>query len=726
MLFDSLCFCRVSIKNELQYRIAILKICCSKVQCAIVNHDELLNLLIAKDRQPAAAQLLAIALATSTMQRVQPVNALKRVAATTTARKSALPQTLARALSARANGYVQETVIPTFHFQKSLTRLPIPKLEDTLARYLLAVEPVVTPEQFAQTQKAVAAFASGVGPELQRALVARDDANKHTSYINQWWLEMYLTDRQPIVINYNPQIKLKEDPVAAKNSQSQRAASLIASTVRVHRTLRDRKLEPDVFHTKPQYSKTAAFNYYAKLLPESVSFYGAAALGAYPLDMSQYANLFASVRKPQTGRDVLATYPGTRHIVVQRGAKFFQFDVLNADGSAVADEVILANIEAILATPLSVGTPDAPGVGLFTTLDRDVWATAREHLVTSSSVNKASLEAIDSALFVVSLEHTAPDSPTELSRTFLVGDGANHWFDKSFQLIVAANGRASVNFEHSWGDGVAVLRYLNEMYNDSVSYPVLASAGSASVAPKELAWDLSATSKKTLADAKTAFDAWTARLLVECAETPVTRAIGAKYSIGVDAIMQMSIQLAHYKLHQSFVSTYEAASTAAFKHGRTETVRSCTNEAVVFVRAMTSASVSPAEKEAALRAAVTKHGELTKNGVMGQGCDRHLFGLRKMASLAGMDEPELFTLPAHDVMSKIILSTSTLSSPALEGGSFGPVNDDCYGIGYGIEKEGSLFQLSSYRKDLPQLRELLVESIVEIEALLATNAKKTN
>ena len=32
----------------------------------------------------------------------------------------------------------------------------------------------------------------------------------------------------------------------------------------------------------------------------------------------------------------------------------------------------------------------------------------------------------------------------------------------------------------------------------------------------------------------------------------------------------------------------------------------------------------------------------------------------------------------------IILSTSTLASPALDGGGFGPVNQDCYGIGYGI------------------------------------------
>ncbi|ORU94772.1 MAG: hypothetical protein A6F71_09625 [Cycloclasticus sp. symbiont of Poecilosclerida sp. M] len=42
----------------------------------------------------------------------------------------------------------------------------------------------------------------------------------------------------------------------------------------------------------------------------------------------------------------------------------------------------------------------------------------------------------------------------------------HRWFDKSFQLIVTRGGHAAINFEHSWGDGVAVLRLFNELYND--------------------------------------------------------------------------------------------------------------------------------------------------------------------------------------------------------------------------------------------------------------------
>jgi len=38
----------------------------------------------------------------------------------------------------------------------------------------------------------------------------------------------------------------------------------------------------------------------------------------------------------------------------------------------------------------------------------------------------------------------------------------------------------------------------------------------------------------------------------------------------------------------------------------------------------------------------------------------------------------------YQKLSNIVLSTSTLSTPALDGGGFGPPNRECYGIGYGI------------------------------------------
>lgn len=59
---------------------------------------------------------------------------------------------------------LQQSLVPTLHFQKSLPRLPIPRLEKTCQRYLSALEPLVSADQLEQTRKIVNAFRDSEGP----------------------------------------------------------------------------------------------------------------------------------------------------------------------------------------------------------------------------------------------------------------------------------------------------------------------------------------------------------------------------------------------------------------------------------------------------------------------------------------------------------------------------------------------------------------------------------
>ena len=108
------------------------------------------------------------------------------------------------------------------------------------------------------------------------------------------------------------------------------------------------------------------------------------------------------------------------------------------------------------------GDAETSGVGILTTLDRDSWAEARAKLE-ANPTNAAALAVIDEAMFVVCLEDGAPETEKELGSVMLHGNGVNRWFDKSFSLIFCANGQTGLTFEHSWGDGVAVLRFCNEV-----------------------------------------------------------------------------------------------------------------------------------------------------------------------------------------------------------------------------------------------------------------------
>ena len=59
-----------------------------------------------------------------------------------------------------------------------------------------------------------------------------------------------------------------------------------------------------------------------------------------------------------------------------------------------------------------------------------------------------------------------------------------------------------------------------------------------------------------------------------------------KWKMSPDAIIQMAMQLANYKTRGKFVMTYEAGLARIFKDGRTETIRSCSQHSIKFVKEM--------------------------------------------------------------------------------------------------------------------------------------------
>lgn len=170
-------------------------------------------------------------------------------------------------------------------------------------------------------------------------------------------------------------------------------------------------------------------------------------------------------------------------------------------------------------------------------------------------------------------------------------------------------------------------------------------------------------------------------------------------TVSPDSIMQLGFQLAHYKQFGRFVSTYESCSTAAFRHGRTETMRPCTVHTKEFcVEVETKKNSNNGELRAIINKCSAYHGELTKNAAMGQGFDRHLFGLRKTAEADGRALPALFQDPAYAMINYNVISTSTLSSPNIVAGAFGPVVPDGFGLAYGIQDDSLGVVVGSYKK----------------------------
>lgn len=330
-------------------------------------------------------------------------------------------------------------------------------------------------------------------------------------------------------------------------------------------------------------------------------------------------------------------------------------------------------------------------LGAFTSENRATWASLRTKLIDLG--NTSQLEKIDSALFCLCLDEGKLDSENSIPmvKQLLYGNITNRWFDKSLSVIVTSDGTAGINFEHSWGDGVAVLRYFNEIYKETTTKPFVhpgdkvPSDITESASINRLEFVLDNQIKESLITAIENHARIEGNLDMNFMRySELNKRVCKKAGVSPDSIMQIGFQLAYYKLYGKFVATYESCSTAAFRHGRTETIRPLTMETKKFCESVHSMqnSNSASELREHLKIVSKMHNQLTKDAAMGQGFDRHLFGLKYIAKTNNLKLSMLYLDEAYQNINKNILSTSTLSSPALLAGSFGPVVSNGFGIGY--------------------------------------------
>lgn len=457
----------------------------------------------------------------------------------------------------------------------------------------------------------------------------------HYLFILGPWFDMYLKARESVVLNFNPFMVFNPDPKAEYNDQLTRATNMTVSALRFLKTLRASFLEPEVFHLNPSKSDTQAFKKFIRFVPSSLSWFGAYMVNAYPLDMSQYFRLFNSTRLPKRDKDELFTDEKERHLLVLRKGNFYIFDAIDKDGNIVKASEIQAHIKYILSD--NSPAPAFPLASLPSE-NRDTWALLRQELLDNG--NEEALRKVDSAVFCLCLDDFPIKDLTHLSHTMLHGDGINRWYDKSFNLILSQDGTAAIHFEHSWGDGVAVLRFQNEVFKDSVESPAITpelqpAAVDSSKAVQKLNFKLNDALKEGITKTKQHFDATMKTLTFECIQYKRGgKEFLKKQKLSPDAVIQLAFQVAFLWQYDQTVATYESCSTAAFKHGRTETIRPASIYTKTCAEALVRKSSQPSAAE--LRQIIVEcskyHGQLTKEAAMGK-CKHEVGGVVSLVCL---------------------------------------------------------------------------------------------
>lgn len=576
----------------------------------------------------------------------------------------------------------------TFDLDAALPSLPVPRLEESVARYLASVRPLVDDATYQDVEAAADELLrpEGIGRKLQNALEAR--AALRDNWLSGWWEDVaYLSYPESLVVNSS--IGISTDARDAPGDQAMRAAQLTGGTLDFYLAIENETLLPEVQR-------------------DGSSF-----------DMSLLKRFFATTRYPGTDRDRIATFGGgqSRHVVVIRRHRFYDLEVIDASGHRISDGDLMVQFARIIEA--ADAAPEVPPIGVLTAARRPDWARARDRLA-SDPDNRLCLDRIDKALFLVCLDSDPAPTFEDLARAGLHGQKGNRWHDKSFHLVIDPQGRFTLHGEHSPVDAGAWVPLIEAI--GGPAEPLPAQTETSWPPPRELVFNISSETKSDIADASAVFDKLTRDLDLRIANfTGFGKDLIKTFGTGPDPMLQMSYMLAYYRLYGRLPKTYEAASTRMYKGGRTETIRTASNEALAFVKAMGAADLGAEKKVELLQAAFAEHSKRGKEASTGQACDRHLLGLQLIAREFGQTElPRFF----NQEIFKRGWELSTAQLPMKVGfvNHFGAVCPNGYGIGYIIKPDHININVTSFHShpdtDSGRFLEEITRALEDMRTLL--------
>ncbi|XP_078539011.1 carnitine O-palmitoyltransferase 1, liver isoform isoform X2 [Lissotriton helveticus] len=608
-----------------------------------------------------------------------------------------------------------------YSFQTSLPHLPVPSVKNTVNRYLDSVKPLMDETDFRRMNALAKDFAITLGPKLQWYLKLK--SWWATNYVSDWWEEyIYLRGRGPIMVNSN-YFAMDFLYVIPTTIQAARAGNAIHAILLYRKKLDREEIKPLM------------------------------AQNTIPMCSAQYERMFNTSRIPGVETDTIQHVKDSKHIVVYHKGRYFKVWLYH-DGRLLKPREIEQQMQRILDDK-SEPQPGEEHLAALTAGDRIPWAKARKSHFTNGK-NKQSVEAVEKAAFFVTLDDTEQgynkeDPVTSLdsyAKSLLHGKCYDRWFDKSISFVAFKNGKMGMNMEHAWADA-PIVGHLWEYVLATDSFQLGYNEdghckGETNLnipPPARLQWDIPAECQEVIENSLS-----TASALADDVDfhsfpfDSFGKGLIKKTRTSPDAFVQLALQLAHFRDKGKFCLTYEASMTRLFREGRTETVRSCTNESCDFVKSMADPTQTDEKRLKLFKIASEKHQHMYRLAMTGAGIDRHLFCLYVVSKYLGVDSPFL-----KEVLSEPWrLSTSQTPQQQVElfqldknpeyvssGGGFGPVADDGYGVSYIIVGENLInfhvsSKFSSHETDSHRFGKHIRDAMNDILALyhLSRNSSK--
>ncbi|PVU91117.1 hypothetical protein BB561_004561 [Smittium simulii] len=671
----------------------------------------------------------------------------------------------------------------TFLYQDTLPRLPIPPVEHTISSYLDSLKPILSPQELKVSTEVARKFndpsITQTRPDaLKNQSVAQILQNRLISYektqqfhwLEKWWEEAaYLTWREPLIINSNYWLTFETLPFAYDKLNNPEFEN---SCINLSRKEKGYLVVTDAGFGEFQIRLAAA------VANRSLDFSEIISNQSYPTEkaagkaicMNQYLNLFGITRIPRTQCDQISKYKGrVEHFIIMAKNQLFKIPFYTKCGQRLLDGDLESLIfEAIMQVEKLPPSEVQPPVGILTAGHRDRWSVGFSKLTSDiNSISFNTIEEIKKSAFLISLEdYYSPDVGGFGSWQRLVKNcakvGHNRWFDKHINYVIDRNGNLGLNGEHSPVDAVVPAKLYDYIIRSILKSPITKNAKSKSIlrvlgfanaeipSPQHLKFDnVDSEIYNMINETEVEIKKIESHSI---SDTFLFKGFGANFikksKIAPDAFVQIMLQLTYFRLYQEFAPTYESASTRMYNRGRTDTIRSLSQENKDFVLTMCSNDCSNEQKYKMLTKAAEKHVKTSRLAAQGLGIDRHILGLKysylKLAPLP--NEPKFpkeiadlfFNDPAMSKSSFWKLSTSGLfPNNTLVHTCFGCVPfPKCYGMNYTImpdyikfsieTKRGPGYEGSDLYKFIDQLNNSFLDTKNTIEKALNVSLNKND
>jgi len=588
--------------------------------------------------------------------------------------------------------------------------LPVPSLAQTLERYLGAVAPLLSPDEQRLAEDAVTRTLDGAGPTCQADLVsfAASEAAAGRSWLSTEWLRGYLDVRTPLPLTSSVGFQIR---IPASSAVAPPGPGPVESQVGE----RDQRADAA---TVVQRLAGVHLAWLRGELPGEQTPRGQQVCGL------QRKVLAGGLRHPGPSTDEFRpadTSPRHRRIGLIVDDRFFVAPVSDGAGQPLPHARIAGAIDDALHQSAARGPAADPGFTAVSYLGSSQASGYLDRLLIDRA-NQRLYDCLTEVLFVVTLLRAPASVQEHLWRTAFWPGQAWAYTPITYQVSLADD-FVGMHVEHSQVDAATLKAVLEHAQSDA--WTATAEQRHAQepnddgerrqVRAEALEWTYPDALATELPTKIAEYQQHAGQLRLDTVRVPRPVPADMPFKVSDDALCQWVMLYAQVATYGQVGSTYEAVDTRHYRAGRTECLRSVTEEAVGLVRALLRDSAEARHLHEALEA----HKSWIKACKTGQGVDRHLTGLAMVATGEDRDLPVLEDA-SYERLKRDFLSTSSIGDhDQIVAMCFAPTSDGGLGINYTALSDSYEFLVTSHRGQAHDVEEFLLRMQDAADALAA-------